>query len=141
MECVTSITAGLTRRGCLARLHPNGYCAEPCKRCNTSLCNRHVYPTDRLRCYQCTGSDCIDVTAKPHLLLPCPVYWEGDPLLHQRCPPCPKHATAAVSTTNLRRHLFRTSASSATTTAVTAERTVTRESLPPMHPPTPVSQS
>ncbi|XP_017135616.1 uncharacterized protein LOC108151488 isoform X1 [Drosophila miranda] len=77
-ECVTSITAGLTRRGCLARLHPNGYCAEPCERCNTSLCNRHVYPTDRLRCYQCTGSDCIDVTAKPHLLLPCPVYWEGD---------------------------------------------------------------
>lgn len=77
-ECVTSISAGLTRRGCLGRLYPNGYCAAPCDRCNTSLCNRHVYPADRLRCYQCSGSDCIDVAAKPQLLLPCPVYREDD---------------------------------------------------------------
>ncbi|XP_037727599.1 uncharacterized protein LOC119558287 [Drosophila subpulchrella] len=77
-ECVISISAGLTRRGCLARLYPNGYCAAPCDRCNTSLCNRHVYPTDRLRCYQCLGSDCIDVTNIPQYLLPCPVYKEGD---------------------------------------------------------------
>ncbi|KAH8345297.1 hypothetical protein KR067_004359 [Drosophila pandora] len=76
--CVTSISAGVTRRGCLARLYPNGYCAAPCDQCNTSLCNRHVYPTDRLRCYQCSGSDCIDVSSKPHLLLPCPVYREED---------------------------------------------------------------
>ncbi|XP_041565427.1 uncharacterized protein LOC108149877 isoform X1 [Drosophila elegans] len=77
-ECVTSISAGLTRRGCLARLYPNGYCAAPCDRCNTSLCNRHVYPTDRLRCYQCSGSECIDVTSRPQYLLPCPVYREDD---------------------------------------------------------------
>ncbi|XP_064540645.1 uncharacterized protein LOC135430021 isoform X1 [Drosophila montana] len=77
-ECVTSIAAGVTRRGCLRRLYPNGYCAEPCDRCNTSLCNRHVYPTDRLRCYQCSGADCIDVSARPELLLPCPVYSSED---------------------------------------------------------------
>ncbi|XP_030378094.1 uncharacterized protein LOC115626772 [Scaptodrosophila lebanonensis] len=73
-ECVTSITAGLTRRGCLGRLYPNGYCAEPCEHCNTSLCNRDVYPTDRLRCYQCSGAECIDVSKRPQLLLPCPIY-------------------------------------------------------------------
>ncbi|EDV45928.2 LOW QUALITY PROTEIN: uncharacterized protein Dere_GG18779 [Drosophila erecta] len=77
-ECVTSISAGLTRRGCLARLYPNGYCAAPCDRCTTSLCNRHVYPTDRLRCYQCSGSECIDVASRPQYLLPCPVYREDD---------------------------------------------------------------
>ncbi|XP_017035331.1 uncharacterized protein [Drosophila kikkawai] len=77
-ECVTSISAGLTRRGCLGRLYPNGYCAAPCDRCNTSLCNRHVYPADRLRCYQCSGADCIDVTSRPQLLLPCPIYREDD---------------------------------------------------------------
>ncbi|XP_068159132.1 uncharacterized protein [Drosophila tropicalis] len=76
--CVTSITAGLTRRGCLGRLYPNGYCAAPCDSCNTSLCNRHVFPTDRLRCYQCSGSTCIDVANRPELLLPCPVYNEDD---------------------------------------------------------------
>ncbi|XP_017870269.1 PREDICTED: uncharacterized protein LOC108618678 [Drosophila arizonae] len=77
-ECVTSITAGLTRRGCLRRLYPNGYCAEPCDRCTTSLCNRHVFPVDRLRCYQCSGATCIDVSTRPELLLPCPVYNEKD---------------------------------------------------------------
>ncbi|XP_060664127.1 uncharacterized protein LOC132796827 isoform X1 [Drosophila nasuta] len=76
--CVTSITAGLTRRGCLRRLYPNAYCAEPCDRCSTSLCNRHVYPVDRLRCYQCSGADCIDVSQRPQLLLPCPVYNADD---------------------------------------------------------------
>ncbi|KAM8718408.1 hypothetical protein ACLKA7_001597 [Drosophila subpalustris] len=76
--CVTSITAGLTRRGCLRRLYPNGYCAEPCDRCNTSLCNRHVYPVNRLRCYQCNGAQCIDVSQRPQLLLPCPVYHAED---------------------------------------------------------------
>ncbi|XP_032594930.1 uncharacterized protein LOC6565579 [Drosophila grimshawi] len=77
-ECVISITAGLTRRGCLRRLYPNGYCAEPCYRCDTSLCNRHVYPVDRLRCYQCNGAACIDVSERPQLLLPCPVYHAED---------------------------------------------------------------
>lgn len=77
-ECVTSITAGLTRRGCLHRLYPNGYCAEPCDRCNTSLCNRHIFPADRLRCYQCNGATCIDVSTRPELLLPCPIYNEKD---------------------------------------------------------------
>lgn len=66
--------AGVTRRGCLSRLFPNNYCAEPCDRCNTSLCNRHIFPADRLRCYQCVGSDCTDVTNKPALILPCPIY-------------------------------------------------------------------
>ncbi|ALC49098.1 CG15773 [Drosophila busckii] len=77
-ECVTSITAGLTRRGCLGRLYPNGYCAAPCERCNTSLCNRLVYPVNRLRCYQCNGASCIDVSERPQLLLPCPVYSAED---------------------------------------------------------------
>ncbi|KAH8404334.1 hypothetical protein KR222_007156, partial [Zaprionus bogoriensis] len=77
-ECVVSITAGLTRRGCLKRLYPNNYCAEPCDRCNTSLCNRHIYPANRLRCYQCSGAECIDVSQRPQLLLPCPIYNTDD---------------------------------------------------------------
>jgi len=31
-----------------------------------------------LRCYQCSGSDCIDVASRPQYLLPCPVYQEDD---------------------------------------------------------------
>lgn len=77
-ECVISITSGLTRRGCLQRLYPNGYCAEPCDRCNNSLCNHHIYPVDRLRCYQCSGADCIDVSQRPLFLLPCPIYNRED---------------------------------------------------------------
>lgn len=77
-ECVISITAGLTRRGCLKRLYPNGYCAEPCDRCKTSLCNRHIYPVNRLQCYQCSGADCIDVSQRPSFLLPCPIYNSDD---------------------------------------------------------------
>ncbi|XP_046812412.1 protein psiQ-like isoform X2 [Lucilia cuprina] len=70
--------AGITRRGCLSRLFPSRYCPEPCARCKKSLCNRDVFPTDRLRCYQCSGSSCVNVEKKPELILPCPFYKEDD---------------------------------------------------------------
>lgn len=73
-----STVSGITRRGCLTRLFPSRYCPEPCERCTRSLCNRDIFPRDRLRCYQCTGYDCINVDDKPQWLLPCPFYHESD---------------------------------------------------------------
>ncbi|XP_065357482.1 uncharacterized protein LOC135951719 [Calliphora vicina] len=77
-ECVQVVASGITRRGCLLRLFPNRYCPEPCARCTKSLCNRDIFPADRQRCYQCSGSACVNVEKKPELILPCPFYKEGD---------------------------------------------------------------
>ncbi|KAM7352523.1 uncharacterized protein ACRADG_005002 [Cochliomyia hominivorax] len=77
-ECVQVVVSGITRRGCLSRLFPNRYCPQPCERCTKPLCNRDVFPADRKRCYQCSGSECVNVDKKPHLLLPCPFYKEDD---------------------------------------------------------------
>ncbi|XP_037961113.1 uncharacterized protein LOC119690180 [Teleopsis dalmanni] len=73
-ECVTVIVAGITRRGCLLKLFPNKYCPEPCDRCNYSLCNRNIFPLERLQCYQCVGAECINVSGKKNLMYPCPLY-------------------------------------------------------------------
>lgn len=77
-HCVTVVVAGITRRGCLSRLFPNNYCPEPCDRCQSNLCNRHIFPANRLRCFQCLGHACIDVSKSNSSLLPCPVYHEKD---------------------------------------------------------------
>ncbi|XP_073822477.1 uncharacterized protein [Musca autumnalis] len=77
-ECVQVVVSGITRRGCLSRLFPSRYCPDPCERCSKSLCNRDIFPKDRLRCYQCTGFDCVDVANYTKWLLPCPFYKEND---------------------------------------------------------------
>ncbi|XP_075153580.1 uncharacterized protein LOC142227116 [Haematobia irritans] len=77
-ECVQVVVSGITRRGCLSRLFPSRYCPEPCERCSKNLCNRDVFPHDRLRCYQCLGADCVNVDYKPQLIMPCPFYHDND---------------------------------------------------------------
>ncbi|XP_055920492.1 uncharacterized protein LOC129952089 [Eupeodes corollae] len=79
-ECVTAIVVnGTTQRGCLSEVFPSKYCSGLCEKCNKSLCNVRIYPTDRLRCYQCLGSSCIDVqnslVHKPEV---CGVYKKED---------------------------------------------------------------
>uniref|UniRef100_A0A1I8QD69 DUF753 domain-containing protein n=1 Tax=Stomoxys calcitrans TaxID=35570 RepID=A0A1I8QD69_STOCA len=77
-ECVQVVVSGITRRGCLSRLFPSRYCPEPCERCKKNLCNRDVFPHNRLRCYQCLGADCVNVANKPQLIMACPFYHEND---------------------------------------------------------------
>ncbi|XP_061392056.1 uncharacterized protein LOC133327555 [Musca vetustissima] len=77
-ECVQTVVSGITRRGCLSRLFPSRYCPEPCERCKKSLCNRDIFPQDRLKCYQCSGADCVNVANYTQYLMPCPVYNVND---------------------------------------------------------------
>ncbi|XP_055839289.1 uncharacterized protein LOC129907216 [Episyrphus balteatus] len=78
-ECVTAIVVnGTTQRGCLSDVFPNKYCTL-CEKCNTSLCNVRIYPADRLRCYECLGSSCIDIQNSTfYKPVVCGVYKEND---------------------------------------------------------------
>ena len=73
------LVSGITRRGCLSRLFPNNYCPSPCDQCTTPLCNKNIFPADRLQCHQCSGSNCINIDANSTTYLrPCPFYHEND---------------------------------------------------------------
>lgn len=68
-SCVTSIDKnGHTHRGCASYedLVSNKFPGYPnlYSMCYTKYCNRYTFPADRLRCFQCSGSDCDDSSAK-----------------------------------------------------------------------------
>lgn len=50
-----------------------------CKRCNSSNCNRDIFPADRLSCYKCVGGQCLNNPMHE----PCIDYETGDECFSQ----------------------------------------------------------
>lgn len=60
-------------------MYPTNYCPSPCDLCATPLCNKNIFPADRLQCIQCSGPNCINISTNSSTLLrPCPYYHEND---------------------------------------------------------------
>ncbi|XP_053672491.1 LOW QUALITY PROTEIN: uncharacterized protein LOC128722834 [Anopheles nili] len=81
-ECVAFIDdEGHTVRGC-ADDHPEqvAKCSEPdekCQSCRGDLCNAKPLPEDRIKCYQCSGSDTTCITPVKGSESYCGTYREG----------------------------------------------------------------
>ncbi|XP_037958219.1 variant-specific surface protein VSP4A1 [Teleopsis dalmanni] len=49
-----------------------------CKLCTGGNCNVGIFPTNRIHCYQCTDSVCLDVSTSEATSTPCPLYSVND---------------------------------------------------------------
>ncbi|XP_055375862.1 uncharacterized protein LOC129608402 [Condylostylus longicornis] len=76
ISCITRITEnGHVIRDCTDGNHTE--IIQPFDICNSTLCNRNIFPADRLMCYNCEGEDCFQPTNKyfPQI---CPIYRKND---------------------------------------------------------------
>ncbi|KAI8118652.1 hypothetical protein CVS40_9774 [Lucilia cuprina] len=78
-KCIKKIDNKLVVRGC-ATDSDISQCtdAKTCETCDSVMCNTGVFPKERIRCHQCTGSSCLDVAANSLVAKPCTNYVEND---------------------------------------------------------------
>lgn len=79
-SCVTAIDSkGYTRRGCSYR---SGFDYKIYSTCESTDCNRDIFPSNRLQCYRCNGEDECNFTpgnsTNSLIPMPCGLMSEND---------------------------------------------------------------
>ncbi|KAL9919499.1 uncharacterized protein ACN427_001451 [Glossina fuscipes fuscipes] len=80
-ECYSRVLPdGWTERGCLSNLQDDDFLnclnttSPSCSSCRGDLCNRKIYPSDRLSCHICDSNTNGDCETSPNSLSICPKY-------------------------------------------------------------------